>query len=157
MKLKELAKSFLDTSDVYYKEISAIDGIPRLDEIEIRMDKKFPTSFRALYDNFKFSSFEVGEIELFSNNVDDLDNLLHSVFRDEIISKVTLKHGYIHFARPSGGSYDPICFNTSVRRNSDYEIVRLDHEFILQYENIKLVSLVSKSFRDYMKCAVEVK
>src|SRR2546427_12600439 len=54
---------------------------------------------------------------------------------------------YIQFARPEGGSYDPICFDA--RRsvsNRGFPIVWLDHEDILCRERIRSVATVSDSF-----------
>ena len=75
------------------------------------------------------------------------DDLSVAIFIDRFIAEATLTSGYIQFARPEGGSYDPICFDA--RRslsNREFPIVRLDHEDILCRERIRSVATVSDSF-----------
>jgi hypothetical protein len=69
------------------------------------------------------------------------------IFRDQVLAVTTLRNGYIQFARPETGSYDPICFDARKRgANREFAIVRLDHEEILCNERIREVEKVADSF-----------
>lgn len=138
-------------------ELQMAENTPWIDEIEQKLPAKFPASLRSLYTRYHFPAFIAEPIQFFSNfGRKDREELKEAIFRDEIISQVTLKNGYIFFARPSDGSYDPICFNTRKRNKTDeFEIVRLDHEFILQYGEIKITNIVSSSLLAFMERYIE--
>ena len=91
------------------------------------------------------------DIEFLANlDSDDYEDIRTVLFRDKVISRVTLENGYMHFARAANGSYDPVCFNANKQTNGDFEIVRLDHEEILQFEKIVSVATLALSFKAYM-------
>ena len=96
----------------------------------------------------EFRSFDVDALTLFGNtgrNEEDDLNVL--IFRDRIIAEATLNNGYIQFARPITGSYDPICFDArKSAANREFGIVRLDHEQILCHGRIKALEKVADSF-----------
>lgn len=72
------------------------------------------------------------------------------IFRDRAIAHTTLKNGYIQFARPDTGSYDPICFDAKKSvANREFGIVRLDHEQMLCNDRIKVVEKVADSFFEF--------
>jgi SMI1 / KNR4 family (SUKH-1) len=124
----------------------SIDDAPWIAALEQKLPRSLPLSFRALVTRYAFVPFEVGGLSFYANaGTDDHDELSVAIFRDRFIAGATLKAGYIQFARPADGSYDPICFDI---RNSVREspIVRLDHEEILCYERIRVSQAVSRSF-----------
>ena len=74
-----------------------------------------------------------------------------AVFQDKALSAVLLSYGYIQFARPSGGSYDPICFDTNRKAGiGEYPITWIDHEEILCDDNIRVVEEVADSFPEFI-------
>jgi hypothetical protein len=55
--------------------------------------------------------------------------------------------GFIQFARPGDGSYDPICFDARRSANNrEYPIVRLNHENILCRNEIGSPKNIAASF-----------
>lgn len=152
MELTEIAKLFLEKSSQNLEQINSIESAPWMDEIEEKLGRKYPKSFHAIYSCYTFPSFELGELEFFSNlGPEDYESIQNSILRDKIIFNVTKDNGYIYFARASGGSYDPICFNTHRKKNGDFEIVKLNHESILQYEKIEPIKVIAKSFKQFME------
>jgi len=151
LKLDEITQSFLASAPESEVDFLSVSSAPWIVEIEEAIGWEFPSSFHELYGKFLFESFEVGDVEFFANlDSDEYEDIKQSLFRDAIILKVTLDNGYIHFAKSSDGSYDPICFNTWRRNDGDYEIVRLDHEAILQFEKIKVVKVIASSLKAFM-------
>jgi hypothetical protein len=128
--------------------IQRIDEAPWITELEQRLPKRLPASFRSLVTRYAFPPLRVGELSLFGNmGTDDVDELNVAIFRDQAIAECTLGAGYIQFARPATGSYDPICFDA--RRsvtNREFPIVRLDHEEILCHERIRVLETLADSF-----------
>jgi hypothetical protein len=95
-----------------------------------------------------FRPFEWGPIRFFGNSgSDDENDLTVCAVRDGVIARATGGAGLIHFARPAGLSYDPICFDSRMRRkNREFPIVRLGHEAILIESRIDVLELVAPSF-----------
>ena len=86
----------------------------------------------SLISRYIFDNFEIGNLWFFGNHGDEgWDDLSQAIFRDSRIFELTSSKGFLHFARPADGSYDPICFDIRNRRKEEYSIVRLDHESIL--------------------------
>jgi hypothetical protein len=100
---------------------------------------------------YAFPSFAGGALSFFANTgVDSHDELSVAMFSDRIIADATLKAGYIQFARPESGSYDPVCFDA--RRtvsNREFPIVRLDHEEILCRDRIFVTERLAGSFYQF--------
>jgi hypothetical protein len=125
-----------------------IDGAPWIEPLEKLLPKRFPVSYGSLIRRYAFPAFDAGRIHFFANCGDQsLDELSVAIFQDPNIAQVTHANGFIQFARPEDGSYDPICFD--VRRsanNREYPIVRLDHEDILSGNKIGSVTNIAGSF-----------
>jgi hypothetical protein len=126
-----------------------IESAPWIDLLEANLPQRFPASYRSLVTRYSFPSFDAGGLSFFENqNVDGSgDGLSIAIFQDRIIAEATLAAGYIQFARPASGSYDPVCFDArhSVS-NREFPIVQLDHEEILCRERIRTVATVADSF-----------
>lgn len=102
-------------------------------ELERRFKRSLPPLYRSLLLRFCFASCEVGEVELFGNlgSTDERD-IMVAPFSDPFLSTWLIDRGYIQFGRPATGSYDPVCFDYSVKlRGSEPTIVSLNHEDIL--------------------------
>ena len=115
-----------------------IEGAPWIEDLEPKLPKRFPASFRSLLSRYAFPPFDAGDLSLFANTgTSNEEELSVAIFKDRVIADTTLKAGYIQFARPTSGSYDPIRFDArQARSNREFSIVRLDHEEILCRERI---------------------
>ncbi len=121
----------------------------RLARYEARLPAPLPPSLHSLAARYAYPAFEIGPILLFANTGDESVWYEMSVatFEDEGLSTVLQRNGYLQFARPATGSYDPVCFDSKRRdRSGEYPIVQLDHEAILQAETIEIVSEIAPSF-----------
>jgi SMI1 / KNR4 family (SUKH-1) len=125
-----------------------IDNAPWIDALESLLPRKLPSSFRNLVTRYAFESFDIHALTLFGNSgLNRETDLTELIFRDRVMAQALLKNGYIQFARPETGSYDPICFDARKPvANREFGIVRLDHEEILRHDRIKVVEKVAESF-----------
>ena len=109
-------------------------------ELERRFKRRLPPLYRSVILRFCFSRREVGEVEIFGNLgvTDRDDDITVAPFSDPLLSTWLIDRGYIQFARPATGSYDPVCFDYSVKiRGSEPPIVSLNHEDVL-LERVKV-------------------
>ncbi|HEV7902304.1 MAG TPA: SMI1/KNR4 family protein [Pyrinomonadaceae bacterium] len=136
--------------------VVAVKAAPWVEQFEHKLPARLPPSFRSLVARYSFPSFEVGTLALFANNGDGgYDELANAVFRDKVMADVTHKAGYIQFARPADGGYDPICFDTGgSSKNREFPIVRLEHEAILVNSRIVVREVIAKSFLEFAQAVV---
>jgi len=122
-----------------------------IDEIIHKLPAKYSPSFMSLISRYIFDDFEIDRLWFFANRGDqDWYELSQAIFRDSIIFQFTSSRGFLHFARPADGSYDPVCFDIRNRKNSEFSVVRLDHEAILQSRQINIVETLYPSLLDFM-------
>jgi hypothetical protein len=135
-----------------------LNGAPWVEQFESKLPARLPASFRSLITRYAFPAFEVGSLVLFANSDGHgEEELTNAVFTDRAIVEVTHNAGYIQFARPADGSYDPICFDKRVRAgNQECPIVRLDHEAILIASRIVVGETIAKSFVEFVKSVIEM-
>lgn len=133
------------------KEINWIDRVMSI------LPAKYPPSFTSLIMRYTFDEFTADKIAFFDNHgTADSSELITAIPKDKFIFNTTTANGFLQFARPSTGSYDPLCFDIRNRRNDkECPIVRLDHEAILQFERITIVEQLYPSLYDMMKEYVE--
>lgn len=138
--------------------VAPLSYAPWIEQFESKLPARLPVSFHSLITRYSFPSFEVKSLALFANIWNDEEGELSSViFKDKTMAEVTHKAGYIQFARPADGSYDPICFDTRERSgNQESPIVRLDHEAILINSRIVVCETIAKSFFAFVKSVVEM-
>lgn len=143
-----LIDSIADRLQVAGILIGRINEAPWIDEFESHLPQRLPRSFASLVRRYTFRPFEWGRIRFFGNSgTDDELDLVVGAVRDGAISRTTLGAGLIHFARPAGFNYDPICFDTRTPRKSrEFSIVRLDHEAILIKGRVDVLERVAPSF-----------
>ena len=148
MNVTELIDQFVMKVDPSMGIFRKIEMAPWIDVLESKLPRRLPSSFRSLVTRYAFPSFDVDALILFGNTgLNQEDDLTELIFRDRMMAQAMLKNGYIQFARPETGSYDPICFDASRSvANREFGIVRLDHEQILCYDRIKVVEQVAESF-----------
>lgn len=128
--------------------IQPISDAPWITELERKLPKRLPASFRSLVTRYAFPPFQVGELSLYGNmGTNDVEEMSIAIFQDSIIAEGTLRAGYIQFARPASGSYDPICFDARRAVNKrEFPIVRLDHEELLCHDRIHVSEKLAESF-----------
>jgi hypothetical protein len=114
-------------------DLEGLKQAPWIPELEKRFKRQLPPLYRSLVLRFGLLACEVGEVELFSRlGAEDPEDITVAPFADPRLSSWLIEHGYIQFGRPATGSYDPVCFDYSVRlRASEPAVVALDHEDIL--------------------------
>jgi hypothetical protein len=133
---------------------NAIESYGDIDWVEIITNKlptKYSPSFMSLISRYIFDDIEVGKLWLFANRGDqNWDELSHAIFRDSMIFNFTSSNGFLHFARPVDGSYDPVCFDIRNRKKREYPVVRLDHESILISNKIEVIEILYPSLLELM-------
>ncbi len=118
--------------------------------LEERIGRKFPPAFRSLITRYIFPSFDFSNIILLANTGQSLyTELTRAIFRDRVLSDTLTANGFVQFARPISGDYDPVCFDFG-RQNSEGEcpIVRIDHERILYKSKIIIKENLGYSFAE---------
>jgi hypothetical protein len=148
MNVGELIDQFVVLNDPNRTVFRKVESAPWIDALETRLPRPLPVSFRSLVTPYLFPSFTVGGLDFFANKGDGSDDEFSAaIFHDQFIADAAFKSGYIQFARPDGGSYDPICFDARHSlSNREFPIVRLDHEDILCRERIHSIAAISDSF-----------
>lgn len=133
-------------------DIAGIQQAPWVVKLEEKLPKRYPASFLSLINRYQFSSFEIGGIRFFANTGQHTeDEMTQAIFQDSIIFSTLTAKGYMQFARPADGSYDPICFDTNQSvRNGEYPIVRIDHEQILCHSRIRKPQPLFPSFLPFV-------
>ena len=122
---------------------------PWVEVIESRLGFKLPASLRALIVNYSFPAMKVGNIELFANFGDNAeDDLTVAPFKDRHLSKWLQVNHRVQFARPSTGSYDPICLESRAGESTPVEA--FDHEDILLERKKVRSILVSPSLEELL-------
>lgn len=148
MNVAELIDQFVMRVDRSSQIFRKIEMAPWIDVLEGKLPRRLPSSFRSLVTRYAFPSFDLNGLTFFGNTGlnQELD-LTELIFQDPMMAQAMLENGYIQFARPQTGDYDPICFDA--RRavaNREFGIVRLDHEQLLCYGRIKVREKVAESF-----------
>jgi hypothetical protein len=151
MNVHELIDQFVAHLGSPERNFQRIDNAPWIVDLEAKLPKLLPASFRSLLARYSFSAFDAGALSFFANLGDGSDQDLGvAIFKDGIIADSTLKSGYIQFARPVSGSYDPVCFDANHSpKNREFPIVRLDHEEILSRDRILVSENIADSFIRY--------
>lgn len=119
-----------------------------------RLPKRFPESYLSLVSRYAFPSFEVGEMFFWGNTgLDYYWELRDCMFRDEYMSSILMKNGFLQIGNPAGGSYDPICFDAKKANKKDLEcpIAWLDHEELLCNDRIVAIKEIAGSFIEYIR------
>jgi hypothetical protein len=117
-----------------------------LSELEGDLPFRLPSTLRSLVERYLFPSFEAGPLTFFSvgNETDRLHEFRWAILGDRYMSPFLLKNGFVQFARPSGGHYDPVCFDfRASHRRREPSVVRIDHEEILCNERLHIVETVA--------------
>ena len=134
-------------------KIRRVSQTPWIDALEAKLPVRLPPSFYSLVKRYCFPLFELGPLTMLSNTGEDIRNeLARTIFEDEHLSPLLLTHGYVQFARPNTGDYDPICFDSKRRtKNGEMPIVRIDHEEVLCNSKIAVTAEIAKSFLELVE------
>lgn len=159
MNLNELIDQFVKIAFDSGVMISSIESAPWIDELEQRLQKRLPASFRSLVTRYQFPRFEIGGIAFFANTgMKDDDDMTVAIYRDPIIAQTTQANGFIQFACSADGFswYDPICFDANIKaQNREYPIVQIDHEQILSFNCIGKPERKADSFYKFVAGVIE--
>lgn len=158
MKINSIVDSFVkNINERGEYGIQPCSVTPRVELITKQLPSKLPPSFMSLISRYVFDDFEAGEIWFYANQGGSThEELGMAIFKDEIIFKTTISNGFIHFARPSDGSYDPVCFNIRKRtKKGEFQVVRLDHEKTLQFNEVVVVNIIAPSLLEYMEYEIK--
>jgi hypothetical protein len=139
---------------LYYSwTIQKFKAISWIDPLEQKLGHRLPTSYRSLVSRYLFPSFEFSPLILLANTGQSLYNELSTaVFRDRILSQTLLKNGFVQFARPSSGDYDPVCFDFNrPDERGECPVVRIDHEGILLKSAAEITEEIAPSFADLLE------
>jgi hypothetical protein len=121
-----------------------------VDEFEAKLPRRLPRSYRSFATRYLFPAFDVGPVTLFANTgggVGEQWELVQAAFWDKHLSGPLLASGFVQFGRPSGGSYDPVCFDLNNRTNAgECPVVQLDHEAALVGWKVQVVAELAPSF-----------
>ena len=149
--------SVADERAYYDWQIRRAERTEWIDALGTRLPFPFPPSFQSLVRRYAYPDFTVGPLWLLANTGQPLyHEMSEGILGDGHLSRTLMEHGYLQFARPDTGGYDPVCFDT--RRKSEggeYPIVRIDHEAILCYDHIGNVEELAPSFLAFVREVVE--
>ena len=148
MNVNAIIDAFVAHVDPSGEIFRRVGSAPWIEPLESKLPRRLPASFRSLVTRYTFPAFDAGGLSFFSNTGGEThEELGVAIFKDEALAEAALGAGYIQFARPDGGSYDPVCFDA--RRgvsNREYPIVCLDHEDILCRGGVRGLRVVAASF-----------
>src|SRR5690606_21606695 len=95
-----------------------LQAAPWIESLETGLPRPFPPSFRSLVTRYMFPAFDLGPVHLFANTGEPEleEELAARLFADPAMSEGLLANGFVQIGRPVDGSYDPVCFDTKLRR-----------------------------------------
>ncbi len=115
-----------------------------------------PVAFRSLVTQFAFPEFEIGGVTVFSNlNDGSATDITLAPFADPVLARWLIDHRLIQFGRPNTGSYDPVCFDSSEKKEP--AVVLVDHEDILLGRKKVRVRRLAESFLELAEAALHNK
>jgi hypothetical protein len=125
---------------------------PWIELIETRLGFALPASLRFLITNYAFPVMSVGAVELFANFGDGSDDdFTIAPFKDSHLSSWLRANRRIQFARPTTGSYDPVCLES--RGSHSTAVETFDHEDILLGRKKVKPTVLSPSLEELLQHA----
>jgi hypothetical protein len=98
-----------------------------LQAFEALLPAPFPPSVRELLTHYTYPEFEFFDVWMYPNTGELERDFDKAVLQDKHLVRPLLAAGFVPFARPAGGSYDPLCFDCR-HGDGEWPIVRADHE-----------------------------
>ena len=136
---------------LYYDwTIQRFNHINWIKPLEAKLPSPLPPSYRSLVNRYLFPAFEISPLILLANTGQTLyHEMSMAMTRDKVLSEILLKNGYAHFARPSTGDSDPVCFDFN-RKTSEGEcpIVRISHHTIVFNSIVHVLDEIAPSFQE---------
>ena len=131
---------------------------------------RFPPLYEQLVLSYRWPTAELSEVLVEKNTWPPspillpnplgvgLEGLLAAIRLNRGLWDELAPNGYLQFARAWGGSYDPVCFDTSRRKtDGDCPVVQIDHEGILCHYQIKVTAELAGSFRELIHISLQHK
>ena len=120
----------------------------RLEPLYAKLPARFPKLYERLILSFRWAEVDLETFRLLANPPGpDLSGLLQEVSKDQFLSNVLLRNGFVPFGKGPDVDYDPVCFDISSRaKNGDCRVVKIDHEEILCNSRIRIVREMAESF-----------
>lgn len=132
-----------------------------LESLYADLPGRFPPLYERLVLSYRWPTAELPDVPVEKNTWPpspillpnplgrDLSGLLATIRSDSGHWEELAPNGYVQFARAWGGSYDPVCFDTSRRQSDgDCPVVQIDHKSILCNFHIKVTAELADSFRE---------
>jgi hypothetical protein len=130
------------------------DNSARIAELERRLGRGFPPSFRYLLANYSYPAFESGSVMFFANSGQDTFwELNDRLFRDKEMSPRLLDAGFLQIGNPHFYNYDPVCFDCN-GSTTECRIVQLGHEQILQNGDLTPTKEIASSFASFLHATI---
>ncbi len=125
-------------------------GISLLDPLYSILPANFPPLFECLLTSFRWAEVDLGLYTLSANPPGPgLSGFQSEISRDKPLWSCLLQNRYTRFGKAPGGNYDPVCFDMRAPQESrDFPVVQIDHEQVLCYERVKVVSKLAPSFEE---------
>ena len=112
-----------------------------------RLPGRLPPSYLSLVQRYVFPAFDLANLLLFANTGSAIElEFSTAAFRDEVLSRVLLREGFVQFGRFREGN-DPVCFDLCARiGGGECPVARLDHGDALGRGRAKVVARLADSF-----------
>lgn len=153
MKPDKIAEKFANGNGL--KPVEPDDVV--LERVRAVISLRLPRLFEQLLVHYRWEEdLDVAAATLFPNQDGTApSSFLRAVTCDPHLWPVLGKAGFVPFARPDTGSYDPVCFDTNRRRGNDCPVVLLDHEAALTNGKTKIVRELYGAFAELLKTGSE--
>jgi hypothetical protein len=128
-----------------------------VDNLEARMERRFPASFRSLIRRYEFAPFDLAGVSFFGNMraAQNQDTELRFAALEPVLGNWLCARGFIAIGRPDTGDFDRICFDTNTRvSNHEYRIVRIDHESVFCSKQARVTEVLAPSFYKFIQAQV---
>lgn len=121
-------------------------GSAWLVDLQGKLPGRFPPSYLSLVQRYVFPAFDFADVLLFANTGSQGElELSTATFRDQALSRVLLREGFVQFGRFRGQN-DPVCFDLCGRvGGGECPVARLDHEEATRGRT-KIVARLANSF-----------
>ncbi len=160
-----MAAFSVEETDLYgqqnWQPVACQTDAKYLEPLYAALPGRFPPLYERLALSYRWPAAELPEVPVEKNTWPPsplllpnplgrgLEGLLTVIRSDRALWDELAPNGYVQFARAWGGSYDPVCFDTSRRQmDGDCPVVQIDHESILCYSHLKVAAELAGSFRE---------
>jgi hypothetical protein len=134
-----------------------VTGSAALGQIYAEIPARFPPLFEQLLLTYRWAEIDLADYRLLPNPLGpDLHGFFEQMSRDKAIWNALIPAGYLQFGKGADMDYDPVCFDIRSRgKDGDYKIVKIDHEQILCYDQVKVVGELAAGFEQLVLRTIE--